>query len=73
VSNSTREEGAPDRPAGPRCRLAGPPGPCTEGEGKQASGADGWVSAHSAGIKRKSFLFSISFYNLQTNLNSIQI
>jgi hypothetical protein len=44
-----------------------------EGEGKQAIRADGWVSAHSAGIKRKSFLFFKSFYNLQTNLNAIQI
>jgi hypothetical protein len=44
-----------------------------EGEGKQASRADGWVSAHMVGIKRKSFLFSKSFYNLQTNLNAIQI
>jgi hypothetical protein len=43
------------------------------GGGEQASRADDWVSAHSAGIKRKSFLFSKSFYNLQTNLNSIQI
>jgi hypothetical protein len=40
---------------------------------RQASQADGLDSAHSAGIKRKSFLFSKSFYNLQTNLNSIQI
>jgi hypothetical protein len=40
---------------------------------RQASQADSLVSAHSAGIKRKSFLFSKSFYNLQTNLNSIQI
>jgi hypothetical protein len=48
--------------------------PRTEGGGEeQASRADGWVSAHSAGIKRKSFLFSKSFYNLQTNLNAIQI
>jgi hypothetical protein len=54
-------------------RLAGPARPSAEGEGKQASRVDGWVSAHSAGIKRKSFLFSKSFYNLQTNLNSIQI
>jgi hypothetical protein len=23
--------GAPGRPAGPHCRLAGPPGPCAEG------------------------------------------
>jgi hypothetical protein len=43
------------------------------GGGEQASRADCLVSAHSAGIKRKSFLFSKSFYNLQTNLNSIQI
>jgi hypothetical protein len=41
--------------------------------GEQASRADGWVSAHSVGIKRKSFLFSKSFYHLQTNLNLIQI
>jgi hypothetical protein len=47
--------------------------PRVEGEGKQASWADGWVSAHSAGIKRKSFFFSKLFYNLQTNLNAIQI
>jgi hypothetical protein len=63
----------PDRLAGPCCRLAGPPGPRVEGEGKQASRADGWVPAHSTGIKRKSFLFSKLFYNLQTNLNAIQI
>jgi hypothetical protein len=43
------------------------------GGGEQASRADGWVSAHSVGIKRKSFLFSKSFYHLQTNLNLIQI
>jgi hypothetical protein len=43
------------------------------GRGEQASRADSLVSAHSAGIKRKSFLFSKSFYNLQNNLNSIQI
>jgi hypothetical protein len=43
------------------------------GGGKKASRADGWVLAHSAEIKRKSFVFSKSFYNLQTNLNSIQI
>jgi hypothetical protein len=41
--------------------------------GEQASRADSLVSAHSAGIKRKSFLFSKLFYNLQTNLNAIQI
>jgi hypothetical protein len=40
---------------------------------RQASQADSLVSTHLAGIKRKSFLFSKSFYNLQTNLNSIQI
>jgi hypothetical protein len=45
----------------------------SRGGEEQASRADGWVSAHSAGIKRKSFLFSKSFYNLQTNLNSFQI
>jgi hypothetical protein len=43
------------------------------GGGKQASRVDGWVLAHSAEIKRKSFLLSKSFYNLQTNLNSTQI
>jgi hypothetical protein len=43
------------------------------GGGEQASGADSLVSSDSVGIKRKSFLFSKSFYNLQTNLNSIQI
>jgi hypothetical protein len=43
------------------------------GGGKQASRTDGCVSAHSAEIKRKFFLFSKSFYNLQTNLNAIQI
>jgi hypothetical protein len=72
-SDSTGEAGAPDRPVGPCCWLAGPPGPRAEGRGKQASRADGWVSAHSAGFKRKSFLFSKSFYNLQTNLNAIKI
>jgi hypothetical protein len=41
------------------------------GRGEEhASWADGWVSAHSAEIKRESFLFSKSFYNWQTNLNS---
>jgi hypothetical protein len=54
-------------------KLAGPPGPHAEGEGEQASRADSQVSAHSAGVKRKLFLFFKSFYNLQTNLNSIQI
>jgi hypothetical protein len=57
--------GVPDKLVGPRCRLAGPPGPRAEGEGKQASRADSWVSAHSAGIKRKLFLFFKLFYNLQ--------
>jgi hypothetical protein len=47
--------------------------PRVEGEGKQASWADDWVLAHSVGIKRKSFFFSKLFYNLQTNLNAIQI
>jgi hypothetical protein len=41
--------------------------------GEQASRADSLVSAHTTGIKRKSFLFSKPFYNLQTNLNAIQI
>jgi hypothetical protein len=41
------------------------------GRGEQASRADSQVSAHSAGVKRK--LFFKSFYDLQTNLNSIQI
>jgi hypothetical protein len=41
--------------------------------GEQASRADSQVSAHLAGVKRKLFLFFKSFYNLQTNLNSIQI
>jgi hypothetical protein len=41
--------------------------------GEQASRADSQVSAHSARVKRKLFLFFKSFYNLQTNLNSIQI
>jgi hypothetical protein len=47
-SDSTGEAGVPDRPAGLRYRLAGPPRPHAEG-GKQASRADGWVSAHLAG------------------------
>jgi hypothetical protein len=53
--------------------LLGCLGHAWRGRGEQASQTDGLVSAHSAGIKRKSFLFSKSFYNLQTNLNSIQI
>jgi hypothetical protein len=69
----SERRGTPGKLAGPRCRLAGPPGSRAVGEGKQASQADGWVLAHSAGANRKLFLFSKSFYNLQTNLNSIQI
>jgi hypothetical protein len=53
--------------------LLGRLGRTWRGMGEQASRADNLVSAHSAGIKRKSFLFFKSFYNLQTNLNSIQI
>jgi hypothetical protein len=53
--------------------LLGCLGHTRRGRGEQASRVDSLVSAHSAGIKRKSFLFSKSFYNLQTNLNSIQI
>jgi hypothetical protein len=56
----------PDRPLG---RLDH----AQRGREEQDSRADSLVSTHSAGIKRKSFLFSKSFYNLQTNLNSIQI
>jgi hypothetical protein len=53
--------------------LLGRLGRAQRGRGEQASRADSLVSAHSAGIKRKSFLFFKLFYNLQTNLNSIQI
>jgi hypothetical protein len=48
-------------------------GHAQRGRGEQASRADSQVSAHSAGVKRKLFLFFKSFYNLQTNLNSIPI
>jgi hypothetical protein len=34
VSNLTGEVGVPDRPAGPRSRLAGSPGPPAEAEGE---------------------------------------
>jgi hypothetical protein len=51
----------------------GRPGRVRRGMGEQASRADSQVSAHLAGVKRKLFLFFKSFYNLQTNLNSIQI
>jgi hypothetical protein len=51
--------------------LLGRLGHARRGTGEQASRADSLVSAHSVGIKRKSFLFSKSFYNLQTNLNAI--
>jgi hypothetical protein len=53
--------------------LLGRLGHARRGRGEQASRADSLVSAHSARIKRKSFLFSKLFYNLQTNLNAIQI
>jgi hypothetical protein len=53
--------------------LLGRLGHTQNGRGEQASRANSLVSAHSVGIKRKSFLFSKSFYNLQTNLNVIQI
>jgi hypothetical protein len=49
--------------------LLGRLGHARRGRGEQASRAGSLVSAHSVGIKRKSFLFSKSFYNLQTNLN----
>jgi hypothetical protein len=29
----SERRGAPGKLAGPRCQLAGPPGPCVEGEG----------------------------------------
>jgi hypothetical protein len=29
----SERRGAPGKLAGPRCQLAGPPGPCAEGEG----------------------------------------
>jgi hypothetical protein len=64
------------RPIGRLGRVAGLLGRlgcARRGGGEQACRADGWVSAHSVGIKRKSFLFSKSFYHLQTNLNLIQI
>jgi hypothetical protein len=44
--------------------LLGCLGRVRRGRGKQASRADSWVSAHSAGIKRKLFLFFKLFYNL---------
>jgi hypothetical protein len=47
---------------------------CTRrGRGEQASRADSQVLTQLARVKRKLFLFFKSFYNLQTNLNSIQI
>jgi hypothetical protein len=53
--------------------LLGCLGHARRGSGDHASRADSQVSANSAGVKRKLFLFFKSFYNLQTNLNSIQI
>jgi hypothetical protein len=53
--------------------LLGRLGHTRRGRGEQASRVDSQVWAHSAGVKRKLFLFFKSFYNLQTNLNSIQI
>jgi hypothetical protein len=45
--------------------LLGRLGHARRGRGEQASRADNLVSAHSAGIKRKLFLFFKTFYNLQ--------
>jgi hypothetical protein len=45
--------------------LLGRLGHTWRGRGEQASRADSLVSAHSAGIKRKLFLFFQLFYNLQ--------
>jgi hypothetical protein len=64
------------RPVGWLGRIAGFLG-CLDraqrGRGEQANRANSQVSAHSTGVKRKLFLLFKSFYNLQTNLNSIQI
>jgi hypothetical protein len=53
--------------------LLGRLGRTRRGRGEQASRADSQVSTQLARVKRKLFLFFKSFYNLQTNLNSIQI
>jgi hypothetical protein len=53
--------------------LLGRLGHARRGWENRPAGPTAGVSTHSAEIKRKSFLFSKLFYNLQTNLNSIQI